>query len=95
MARSLDLLRDTSKNMAGVLRTVEDLQTALKIITLKSTGFWFSFWNIWFLYKEIADEIQATSRLLKLHALLEQIYLRRQIRRIQKQQTHWRRLWTR
>ena len=49
--------------MACVLSRVEDLKTALNTITLKNTGFGFSFWNKWFHKKEITDEIETTSRL--------------------------------
>ncbi len=51
------------KKVAGVLSTVEDQKTAVNTIALKSTGFSFSFWNNWFPKKEIADEIETTSRL--------------------------------
>ena len=55
-----------SYSPGGKEHTVEDLKTALITITLKTTGFGFSFWNKWFLKKEIEDEIEP-----KLHALLE------------------------
>ena len=60
--------------MAGILNTVEDLKAALNTIALKSTGFGFSFWNKWFLKKEIADETETTSRLSFTLCLSEFIY---------------------
>ena len=60
--------------MTGILKTVEDLKTALNTITLKSTGFGFSFWNKWFLKKEMADEIETMSRLSFTLCLSEFIY---------------------
>ncbi len=60
--------------MAGVLNTVEDQKIALNTIALKSIGFWFLFWNNWFLKKEIADEIETTTRLSFTLCLSEFIY---------------------
>ncbi len=61
--------------MADVLSTVEDLKTALNTTTLKSMGFWFSFWNNWFPRKEIADKIQTISRLSFTLCLSKFIYV--------------------
>ncbi len=60
--------------LRGVLSTVEDLKTPLNTIALKSTGFWFPFWNKWLLKKGIDDEIETTSRLSITLCLREFIY---------------------